>query len=410
MSKKRYLLLFGLLLSLSFIDISLASTLLEVEKITIGEETIDIKSTQLIEVAVKNRSEIDIPVIVKLVITLPNHNIITYGKKRIKAKAQTISYALIPYWIDKKKSGDFTIGTKVFSLKGKLLAKHNKGQEQFFFARDPSKKRQLPRTRGKNIKKKKMIRMDGAQAQAAPLIQFEPADLLWQEVRFINKISVLRGESANIRLVLQNNGGDIASNVKYSLYWYFVHRPKRKLRFFNDIIKVIAPGEKKVLEIPITIPDGEQKGKYQVLAVVDEGNEIKEANIKNNQSKAVKDMIFSDIALIMPVDGHSFAEDGLYFFEWRSNKYNQFKVEISADPSFLVEDSTFRIPKGDGDEGWTSSTNIKPLQGEMMPGLATGILESNNTDHLYWRVIARNSKGEITASESRKFFINLNAN
>jgi len=410
MSKIGYFLLVGFILSLSFGDISLASTFLEVEKITIGEDTINIKSTQLIEVAIKNRGKNDISVVVKLVITLPNHNIITFGKKRIKAKAQTISYALIPYWIDKKRSGDYTIGTKVFSLKGKLLAKHNKDQEQFFFANDPSRKRQLPRTRGEKIKKKQMILMDDAQTQKVPLIQFEPADLLWQEVRFINKVSVLRGESANIRLILQNNGGDIASNVKYSLYWYFVHRPKRKLRFFNDEIKVIAPGEKKVLEIPITIPDDEQKGKYQVLAIVDEGNEIKEANTKNNQSKAVKNMIFSDIALIMPADNHSFAEDGLYFFEWRSNKYNQFKVEISADPSFLVEDSTFRIPKGDGDEGWTSSTSVKPLQGEMMPGLATGILESNNTDHLYWRVIARNSKGEITASESRKFFISLNAN
>ena len=405
-----YLLLGGFLLCFSFINVSLATTLLEIEKITIGEETINIKSTQLIEVAVKNRSKMDISVVVKLVITLPNHNIITFGGKRIKAKAQTISYALIPYWIDQKRSGDYTIGSKVFSIKGKLLATNNQDQAQFFFAKDPTRERQLPRTRGKDVKKKQMLQINENQAQKAPLIQFEPADLLWKEVRFINKISVLRGESASIRLVLQNNGGDIASNVKYSLYWYFVHRPKRKLRFFHDKIRVIAPGEKKVLEIPITIPDDEQKGKYQILAVVDEGNEIKEANTKNNQSKAAKDMIFSDIALINPVDGHSFAEDGLYFFEWRSNKYNQFKVEISADPSFLVEDSTFRIPKGEGDEGWTSSTSIKPLQGEMMPGLATGILESNNTDHLYWRVIARNSKGEITASENRKFYINLNAN
>lgn len=406
----KYLLFVGFLLSFSYASISSAATLLEIEKITIGEEMINIKTTQLIEIAVKNKSNKDIPVVVKLVITLPNHNIITFGEKKINAKAQTISYALIPYWIDQKRSGDYTIGSKVFSPKGKLLASSNKDQVQFFFANDPTRKRQLPRTRGKDIKKKQMLQMDENQVQKAPIIQFEPADLLWNEVRFINKISILRGESANIRLVLQNNGGDIASNVKYSLYWYFVHRPKRKLRFFHDQIRVIAPGEKKVMEIPITIPHEEQKGKYQILAVVDEGNEIKEANTENNQSKAATDMIFSDIALINPVDGHSFAEDGLYFFEWRSNKYNQFKVEISADPSFLVEDSTFRIPKGEGDEGWTSSTSIKPLQGEMMPGLATGILESNNTDHLYWRVIARNSKGEITASENRKFYINLNAN
>lgn len=409
MNKFSQFLVVWCLLILYFTNSLLAATSLQIEKITIGEETINIKSTQLIEVALKNSGKKDVSVVVKLLITLPNHNIITFGNKRITAKAQTISYALIPYWIDKKRSGDYTIGTKVFSTKGKLLAKHNKNQAQFFFAKDPSRKLQLPRTRGKVLKKKQMIKVSDEQSLKAPLIQFEPADLLWQEVRFINKISVLRGESANIRLILQNNGGDIASNVNYSLYWYFVHRPKRKLRFFQDQIKVIAPGEKKFLEIPLTVPGEEQKGKYQVLAVVDEKNEIKESDVENNKSRANKDMIFSDIALVLPDDGHSFAEDGLYFFEWRSNKYNQFKVEISADPSFLVEDSTFRIPKGEGDEGWTSSTSIKPLQGEMMPGLATGILESNNTDHLYWRVIARNSKGEITASESRKFFINLNA-
>ena len=48
MSKLQYFLFIGLILSLSFGDISLASTLLEIEKITIGEETINIKSTQLI--------------------------------------------------------------------------------------------------------------------------------------------------------------------------------------------------------------------------------------------------------------------------------------------------------------------------------------------------------------------------
>ena len=381
---------------------------LQVEKITIGEDTVDIRSTQLIEVAVKNGSKRDIAAVVKLRITLPNHNIVSFGHKKIIAKAQTVIRALFPYWIGKNRAGEYTIGAKVFSLQGKLLAKSSKSQEQYFFARDPSKKHQPPRLRGKKRVKQPEKKAKAVDREAAP-IQFIPPDLLWKGAEFINKTSILRGETVNIQLQIHNDGGDIATNTAYSVFWYFVPRPRRKIRFYGDVFKVIAPGERKIIELPVTIPDSEQKGRYRILAVADENNEIKEKDETNNQITSDQDLMFSDIALVSPDDGHSFAEDGLYKFEWRCLRYNQYKVEISADPAFLSKDSTFRIPKGEGDEGWTSSTSLKPLEGEMVPGLALGALKSNHTDHLYWRVIARNSKGETAVSEARRFFIRLKA-
>ena len=380
---------------------------LEVEKITIGEDTINIKSTQLIEVAIKNRSRKDIYAVVKLQITLPNHNMISFGGKKIRAKAQTVSRVLFPYWIGRKRAGEHSVGAKVFSSKGKLLAKSNRQQAQHFLARDPSKKHQPPRLRGRKKAKKPEKKTKAVKRKAAP-VQFDPPDLLWKEAKFINKTSVLRGESANVRLQIHNDGGDIATDVEYSVFWYFVPRSKRKTRFHHDIFRAIAPGEKKIIEVPLTIPDREQMGKYRVLAVVDETNKIKEKDETNNRISTQKDIVFSDIALTSPEEGHSFAEHGLFAFEWRSIKYNQFRVEISAEPSFLSEENMFRIPKGgEGRGDWTSSTSIKPLEGEMMPGLALGLLESNGTDHLYWRVAAKNPNGKSAVSEARRFFITL---
>ena len=100
----------------------------------------------------------------------------------------------------------------------------------------------------------------------------------------------------------------------------------------------------------------------------------------------------------------SFAEEGLFQFEWRSNNYNQFKLQVSADPSFSNRQEMFELPKGEGK--WTPSTQINPLSGEM-PTMATGLMQNNAIDYLFWRIIAKNPQGQTTESKGRKFYINL---
>ena len=168
------------------------------------------------------------------------------------------------------------------------------------------------------------------------------------------------------------------------------------------MIKVIAPGERKIIELPLTIPDTELIGEYIIQASLDEAEKIKELNEKNNTTLSSLPLIFSDISLIFPEEAHSFAEDGRFLYQWRSIKYNQFKVQISLNKDFPDTDDTFEIPKGDK---WESAKIIKPLAGEIK--MAINLMESNSIDHLYWRVKARNSRGEITESGGRKFFVKL---
>ena len=199
-----------------------------------------------------------------------------------------------------------------------------------------------------------------------------------------------------------NDGGDVAENVEFVASWYYQHRPKRMLPFYKDKIKLIAPGERKVMHIPLTIREQEQKGKYLIHAVLDNANYVKESNEKNNVITSKQFINFSDIALEFPEESHSFAEDGRFIFQWRSKQYNQFKVQVSADEQFLP-DNTFELPKG---QKWESAKMIKPLVGEM-PALAISLMESNDINYLFWRVRAKNSQGETTVSTGRKFFINL---
>ncbi len=384
------------------------NTGISIEKITVGEERIEAGRLQLIEVLIKNRTSKKISTNLKLMIILPNHNIITHGKKPADLPSKSETRILIPYPIDKNRGGDYTVSAKLYDMKGRVLAKSRKDQNVYFFAVDSTRRNQKSKRIKKTTLKNTKVQKAKHKAKVVAPIQFDPPDLLFKDIKILDNNSILRGETAHIRLSLINDGGDVATKIEYSIYWYFSHRPNRKVKFFSDVIKIIAPGERKVIEIPLTIPESEQKGEYMIQAVVDESNAIKENDEKNNASVSQQSLIFSDIALVFPADSHTFAENGLFKFEWRSNKYNQFKVQVSADKFFPETDDTFELPKGEEIEGWTPAKIIKPLAGEM-PTMATSIMESNNINHLYWRVKAKDSQGATTESTIRKFFINLKA-
>ena len=375
-----------------------------IQKITIGEKSLPAGKNQLVEVLIKNVTQKNIPVVVKLVITLPNHNIVTFGAKKALSKSKTETRVLLPYPIPKNREGDFTVSARLYSPANKVLAQSSKKQSKFFFAYGRYKKKRGPQRSLKGKAGQKSPMESTKQKVTVAPLQFDPPDLVFKEVGYQNNNSVLRGETAHIKLVLLNDGGDVATDVGYSLYWYYGHRTRRKINFEKNSIKVIAPGERKIIELPLTIPDTELIGEYVIQASLDEEEKIKELNENNNTTLSSLPLIFSDISLIFPEEAHSFAEDGRFLYQWRSIKYNQFKVQISVNKNFPDTDDTFEIPKGDK---WESAKIIKPLAGEIK--MAINLMESNSIDHLYWRVKARNSRGEITESGGRKFFVKLRA-
>lgn len=379
---------------------------LTLEQLLIGQDVVVTGKEQLAEVTLRNSTSRDIPLVVKLVITLPNRNIITYGNKRIIAKAYSDTRALIPYKLGKHDGGDYTVAARVFNRAGDVVAQTDKMQDQIFYGLDKSQREAPPeKRRQKRLTEAELAELERQKTEEqmkTTEINFDPPDLKFDAVTLINA-SVLRGETTHVRMFVKNDGGNVAANVTYSLYWFFSQRPNRKVSFFRDRLRLIAPGERKVFEVPLTIPATEQQGKYQVVAILDEGGAIEELDETNNQATSDNLLIFGDVALVFPENNYSFAEEGLFQFEWRSKKYNQFKLQISADPSFTNEADSFYLPKGDL---WTPNFKINPMKGEM-PAMAIGLMNTNEIDHLYWRVIAKNSQGKVTESQSRKFFINL---
>ena len=382
---------------------------ISIVKITVGEDSIETGREQLIEVLVKNTSEKSVTINCKLSIVLPNHNIVSAGDRTVLLKERSENRVLITYPIDKNRGGDYTVGAKLFTTDGKLIIQNSESQLKFFFAVDPTRKNQQstrqksPNTvdKTKTMDKEKPVIVESS-------AMFDPPDLTIDTVTIPRNNSVIRGETSHIRIVISNQGGDVAKDVDFSVYWYFAPRKNRMIKFFEDKVEIIAPGERKYIEIPITIPETEQKGEYFVYTVVDESNQIKELNEKNNQLVSDKSIIFSDIALVFPDDQHSFAEDGLFKFEWRSRRFNQFKVQISANELFGNPEDIFELPKGENAEGWTAESTLKPLPGEM-PAMALALMETNGIDYLYWRVKAKDSEGATTESAVRKFFISLKA-
>lgn len=394
-------------LSINAAQEKIPSTGLQITNITVGEDAIATAKTQLIEVVLKNTLKMDIAVKVRLIITLPNRNVITFGNRRAIVRDKSRARVLFDYPVKKHLGGDYSVGAKVYASKsGKVLASTTKKQGRYFFAIDPTKSRRAPsRVKRKQVLDELEQFSLGTKENNEQAVQFDPPDLLWEELSVINQTSILRGETTHVRMILANQGGDVATDVEYSVKWYFSQREKRKKRIFWDRIKAIAPGERKVIELPITIPAKEQIGSYIVEVVVDEPNIIRESEENNNSRITNKPIIFSDVAQVFPEDSYSFAEDGLFRFEWRSRFFRQFKVQISTDKSFKTDEAMFEMPKG---ERWQSATSIKPEKGEM-PTLALALMSGKDTDNLFWRIKAKNQTGKITYSAVRNFYINLKA-
>lgn len=375
---------------------------LEIHKITIGEDIIEPGRKQLIEVLLKNYSERNINTVVKLVITLPNQLIITFGNKAVTAKAKSDTRALFVYPLEGKRTGDYRVAAKVFSSKGDLMLSSVKETSASFFAGDPAQRKKVLITKQAIADAEKEKNEQDERINMLG-INFDPPDLLFSQVGFSNNNSILRGETAHVKLVITNDGGDVAENIPYSLFWFYEHRPKKKNKFYEDVIKIIAAGEKKVIHIPLTVPVTELKGKYYVEAVIDPANFVKETNEDNNVLLSGQALNFSDIALEFPDESHSFAEDGRFVFQWRSKEYNQFKIQISTDEFFRDLDQAFEIPKG---EKWETTRTVRPLVGEL-PAMGVSLMENTGVDHLYWRVVAKNSQGDTAESATRKFYISL---
>ncbi len=379
---------------------------LSIKKIVLATDLLKIKETQIVEVWVRNTGKRDLPLTLQLVVTLPNRNIVTFGNKPFLAKANSDTSVIFSYPIGAKGFGDYTMGAKVLNRRGKTLTSAEKKQTQYFYALDPAIRKTAPKRRRGRMSKEEIAKEQQAKLKKeiakTHSMTFDPPDLKWARVELIDT-SVLRGETAHLRLYLLNDGGDLARNVGYSLRWFFSQRPRRKIPFFNGKIDLIAPGEMKVIELPVTIPDREQPGNYSVEALIDEKEQIAETDETNNTQRSEQELIFGDIALVFPGNNHSFAEEGLYQFEWRSRKYNQFKVQISADPTFTNESDYFEMPK---DEKWTPAMQLNPMRGEM-PILALSLMDQHETDHLFWRIVAKNPKGTTTESQARRFYITL---
>lgn len=407
-----FILTFSILLFLQTMELHAAKkpgSGISIQKVTIGEERIATGRKQLIEVLIKNVSQRSFSTVVKLSIVLPNHNIINFGNKKVNLLPRSETRVLFPYPINKARGGDYTVGAKVYSHRGRVLARTTEKQQKFFFAVDSTRRNQkAKRPFDKEAARKKAEAEKAKKAQMAQVSMFDPPDLAIEKLSIVNNNSILRGETAHVRMIVSNLGGDIATDIEYTVYWYFAPRENRKIKTFSQTISVIAPGERKVIDVPVTIPQIEQKGEYYVYAVVDEPNKLKELNEKNNTAVSKKSIIFSDIALVFPDEKHSFAEDGLFKFQWRSKRYNQFKIQVSSDKLFSNYEEIFELPKGEEEEGWTPDNMLKPLSGEM-PSMALALMESNGIDYLFWRVKAKDSEGGTTESTVRQFYISLKA-
>ncbi len=347
--------------------------------------------TQLVQTAIANQGQVQKEIGVEIKVRVDGQEL----KKKRHRKVYTIQAhdtARVLHEINLENTGRYQISVRVWDSRFKLiLLNTTAGDERYFYIASPQDlevaKTQL--ATGVRVSGKRII---------TPL-KFDPPDLRWESVQVLPK-HALRGEKLILRLNLMNVGGDIVKDIATKIQYYNVKQPMRKSVIAMPSTRVLAPGEITTFNLEYILPDDQLLGKYQIVATVDPENEIEELKENNNiaKSNVIK---LSDIKLLLPTDKFSFAENGLFLFQWDSLAFSEFKIQVGVDEKFEDSGSFFDLPQGNR---WIADKELVPLAGEL-PGMAMGLMRAKEKNKLYWRVIGRQASGRQSISGINSFSI-----
>jgi len=347
--------------------------------------------TQLVQTAIANQGQVQKEIGVEIKVRVDGQEL----KKKRHRKVYTIQAhdtARVLHEINLENTGRYQISVRVWDSRFKrILLNTTAGDERYFYIASPQDlevaKTQL--ATGVRVSGKRII---------TPL-KFDPPDLRWESVQVLPK-HALRGEKLILRLNLMNVGGDIVKDIATKIQYYNVKQPMRKSVIAMPSTRVLAPGEITTFNLEYILPDDQLLGKYQIVATVDPENEIEELKENNNiaKSNVIK---LSDIKLLLPTDKFSFAENGLFLFQWDSLAFSEFKIQVGVDEKFEDSGSFFDLPQGNR---WIADKELVPLAGEL-PGMAMGLMRAKEKNKLYWRVIGRQASGRQSISGINSFSI-----
>jgi len=347
---------------------------------------------QLIQVSVLNHGKTPEEVSVVLEIFLDDESVHTYQEKALVTPSR--GYKMLYSYQIPEKGGQYRVTAKILNLESEELARSMAGVEREFYI--------LRQSELENMEKDEEEKRLQEAKRTAQELEFVPPDLHWSKVSVTPK-HVLRGEKFKIRLDLVNTGGDIARAIKAQVAYYNVRLPRRKETISKPKTAVVFPGETITFEIEFIFPDNELLGEYQILAIVDPDNLIRE-NLEDNNQTASEVMRLSDIKILSPVDGAELEETGLFIFRWDSLLFREFKVQIGIDDQFTDSSKFFDLPQGDR---WILDTELSPLSGEF-PTLAIGLMKTYDKSTVFWRVIGRKQDGTQSFSNVQTFSILAN--
>ncbi len=347
--------------------------------------------TQLVQTAIANQGQVKKEIGVEIKVRVDGQEL----KKKRHRKVYTIQAhdtARVLHEINLENTGRYQISVRVWDSRFKrILLNTTAGDERYFYIASPQDlevaKTQL--ATGVRVSGKRII---------TPL-KFDPPDLRWESVQVLPK-HALRGEKLILRLNLMNVGGDIVKDIATKIQYYNVKQPMRKSVIAMPSTRVLAPGEITTFNLEYILPDDQLLGKYQIVATVDPENEIEELKENNNIAKS-NVFKLSDIKLLLPTDKFSFAENGLFLFQWNSLAFSEFKIQVGVDEKFEDSGSFFDLPQGNR---WIADKELVPLAGEL-PGMAMGLMRAKEKNKLYWRVIGRQASGRQSISGINSFSI-----
>ncbi len=378
----------------------------EVQKIVLAERDLRLGQEQLVQVSLRNTTTRANQAGIQIELRdEKDHRVGAMQQRKVALPPLDEAREFFTFAVPKRQ-GKFTVRMELFTpdFKARLLSNAPIFYSPFTVLGGPEAPPPPPQAATVGPGGKPGTQPAGPPSFAPPTgLRFERPDLQWENVD-VKPPSLLVGEPLRITADLRNVGGDIARNADVSVEYFNARNPGRRIPITKSAVLVVAPGEKVEMEFEAVFPEESQLGDYRVLLTIDPGNKLEESNKENNILVVETPVRLSLIKQVFPEAGFVFEDAGLFLFRWDSRRFDEFKVQVGTNSDFSVQDNFFDLPQG---TKWTQAREIVPLEGEL-PDMATGLMQRQKADRLFWRVMGRDSKtGKTGVSQSLPFQIHL---
>ncbi len=300
---------------------------LSIIKLVLGQERVDTAKRQWVEVYVKNTSMVKKDVLVRLNITLPSGRSLRLPNVSKTIGPKSVQNIIINFLVPKYSGGLHQVRTSLYNRKGVQVGESSTVLE--YFAKGPT-----------------MPLSDYFQEQEASAKTANEQNVYIDDIVF-PVVNVLSGDYFSAQFLIRNNGTILQKGYTLSIYLVSAQNPYAPIgqAVYEETGINLAAGETKRRALSIQAPSLNLNDSLLLLLDLSREDEKLKGIGKQNLTLSTSGVNLVKIAPTTPQNNAIIELNAPIKFSWKSRSINNFFLEVSVDPEFKDEQSTFRYPQ-----------------------------------------------------------------